>query len=296
MIRRVAPLLSLLVLAVPAGAQQMGDPEFAPAAVEPRWREGEGPRVAIDAAHDNFHTLDGRYAPFAAVLAADGFRVRGNDVPFTPEALAAVDLLVVANALHPDNEGNWKLPTPSAFTPEEIAFVRAWVEEGGALFLIADHMPFPGAAEDLAAAFGFTLHNGFALPAGDPSVPIRFRREDGTLGDHDAARGVDEVRSFTGQAFRAPDEATVILRLPEGTVSLDPEIAWEFDDDTPHVDVGGWAQGAVLPVGKGRVAVFGEAAMFSSQVAGDRRVGLRSEGAEGNETLLHGLTRWLVGG
>ncbi len=44
--------------------------------------------------------------------------------------------------------------------------VTEWVRAGGALFLIADHMPFPGAAENLAAAFGFTFYNGFAIRKG----------------------------------------------------------------------------------------------------------------------------------
>ena len=36
-------------------------------------------------------------------------------------------------------------------TSDEITAVAAWVREGGALLLIADHMPFPGAAGTLAS-------------------------------------------------------------------------------------------------------------------------------------------------
>ena len=36
------------------------------------------------------------------------------------------DILVIANPLNPRNAGsNWSLPTPSAFTPEEIALISA---------------------------------------------------------------------------------------------------------------------------------------------------------------------------
>ncbi|MGB0915797.1 MAG: hypothetical protein ACPGVI_06975, partial [Crocinitomicaceae bacterium] len=38
---------------------------------------------------------------------------------------------------------------------EEITFIKNWVKKGGKLVLIADHMPFAGAANDLAKAFGF---------------------------------------------------------------------------------------------------------------------------------------------
>ena len=35
----------------------------------------EHPRVLFDEAHNNFHTTDGRYKPFAEVIANDGFKV-----------------------------------------------------------------------------------------------------------------------------------------------------------------------------------------------------------------------------
>jgi hypothetical protein len=41
--------------------------------------------------------------------------------------------------------------------------VRRFVERGGALLLIADHMPMAGAASDLGLAFGVHFENGFAL-------------------------------------------------------------------------------------------------------------------------------------
>ena len=56
-----------------------------------------------------------------------------------------VDILVIANA-GTDAESSWELPTPSAFTDDEIDVVVRWVADGGALFLIADHMPAAGAA------------------------------------------------------------------------------------------------------------------------------------------------------
>jgi hypothetical protein len=291
---RFSPLVLLLLST--AQAQQFGDPEFVPREGEPRWAEGEGPSLVIDGAHGNFHSMDGRFAPFAAVLRADGCSVSPGEAQFTAESLADVDVLVISNALHPDNVESWALPTPSAFTEEEIEVLHQWVLEGGGLFLIADHMPFPGAAEDLAKEFGFGLRNGFAFPSGDRRVPISFTRGGGGIGDLPLTQGVDQVQSFTGQAFSVPEDSEVVLVLPEGVVSLEPEVAWEFTEETPELDVSGWAQGAILHVGKGRMAMFGEAAMFTSQVAGgDHRVGLRSPGAEGNEVLLKGIVRWLAG-
>jgi hypothetical protein len=158
-------LLAALAGAVPlrAPAQQVADTAFRPAPSAPAFAPGTGPRVGIDGAHHDFHTIGGRYLPFAELLRRDGYRVAAFGSPFTAEALRSVDVLVVANALAARNETDWTLPTPSAFAPEEIAAVRAWVAGGGSLLLIADHMPFAGAAADLAAAFGIRWANGFAL-------------------------------------------------------------------------------------------------------------------------------------
>ncbi len=279
----------------------MPDTAFHPPLGRPAFAAGRGPVVAVDAAHHNFHTIDGRYAPFAALLRRDGYRVVSLDAPFTDAALAPVRLLVVANALAAANETSWVNPVLPAFTPAEVASVRHWVEGGGALLLIADHMPFGGAAATLGEAFGFRLANGFALDsAGGDLAP--FTRAAGTLGDHLVTLGrtpgerVEQVQTFTGQAFPLPAGATALLRLPAGSRQLFPDTAWAFSATTRVEPAEGLAQGAVLEVGRGRVAVFGEAAMFSAQLAGSARrpVGMNAPAAAGNVVLLRNLVRWLT--
>jgi len=151
----------------------------------------------------------------------------------------------VSNALNAVNDaGAWRLPNPSALTRDEIAAVKAWVEGGGALLLIADHMPFAGAAQDLGAAFGITFFNGFVMRQ-PPAGPDLFSIAEGTLKDDPVLRGrdagerVDRLRTFTGSAFRAPPGARPLIVLPDGYVSLEPEVAWTFDDRTPRRDVAG---------------------------------------------------------
>lgn len=291
---------ALAALAAPAAAQQrqVPDTSFIAPDMDPLWTEGGGPRVAVDEAHHNFHQADDRFLPFATLLRRDGCTVRGLDKPFTPEALRDVDLLVIANALAERNVANWSLPTPSAFTDEEIVAVRRWVEEGGSLLLIADHMPFPGAAGELAAAFGVELVNGFARGA-EAGGRIVFTRAAGLNPDHPVVHGpagrVDTVISFTGEAFRAPD-ARAVLVMPPGSKQVEPTVAWQFDDDMPRVDVTGWKQGVTLEHGLGRVAVFGEAAMFTAQVLepGGARFGMNLPEARGNITLVRNLVWWLV--
>ena len=83
--------------------------------------------------------------------------------------------------------------------------------------------------------------------------------------------------------------------IPAGFVGLMPRVAWEFSEDTPRVAIEGWLQGAVQSVGKGRAAFFGEAAMFSAQLAGPDRetVGLNAPGAEANFQLVLNVVHWL---
>jgi hypothetical protein len=283
-------------------AQQVSDPAFAPPIARPAFATGTGPLVVVDEAHHNFHTTEGRYQPFAALLRRDGFRVQGLSTPFSADSLRDARILVIANPAHASNREEWKLPNPSAFTDAEIAAVRAWVEAGGSLFLIADHMPFAGAAEALGAAFGVEWHNGFAFADGKPSGPFVFTAAGPQrLGRHAIVEGraaderITSVATFTGSAFRAP-RATPILTLAAGVVSLKPQVAWEFDDKTERRDVGGWLQGAALDVGKGRVAVFGEAAMFSAQLAGPQRtpMGMNAPVAPQNPQFLLNVVRWLA--
>lgn len=294
-------LFSALALAFVgvAAAQQEPDPQADLSVVHPAYAQGAGPRVIIDGGHNNFHTVDGRYAPFAQLLRNDGMVVEGSTAPFTDASLRNVRVLVIANPLASVNApDHWELPTPSAFTPAEIAAVHRFVENGGALFLIADHMPFAGAAHDLGASFGIRFENGFALssPPG-PQQPDLFTRENGGLVDDPIFANVRQVRTFTGSAFRAAgDHTRPVLRLNAHWQVLEPQVAWEFDEHTPTVSGDGLLQGALLEVGRGRVAVFGEAAMFTAQVAGPQRspMGLRAEGAEENKQFALDVVNWLA--
>ena len=67
--------LSLLLAAGAAIAQQqVNDPDFSPRVESPAISKKHR-RIAIDEAHRNFHTRDGRYKPFAALMESDGFEV-----------------------------------------------------------------------------------------------------------------------------------------------------------------------------------------------------------------------------
>lgn len=270
-------LAALLLMAAPAAAQQVVDPDFRPQVDRPAYA-ADGPVVVIDGAHHNFHTVDGQYAPFAALLRADGYQVRGGTAPFTAEGLAGVDVLVVANAGAVGSDH-----AAPIFTEAETAGVEAWVRGGGRLLLIADHAPFGAAAESLAARFGVRMGTGYAFaptPSG-ASTNLVYPAE--AFDDHPiiTGRGADErvesVTAFTGQSLAGPDGATVLLPMTVGAREAPDLPALQRISD--RIEAGEAAdaviadlsapalpaQGLAFTHGEGRVVVLGEAGMLSAQ-------------------------------
>jgi hypothetical protein len=301
----IARLLFLaIVAAAPLSAQQVADSAFAPPVPSPLYKEGAGPLILLDEAHHNFHTTTGRYLAFTRLARRDGYRVVGNTRRFSPEVLAGVKILVIANALAERNaNGNWSLPTPSAFDSAEIAAVREWVRGGGSLMLISDHHPFPGAMGDLAEAFGVHMMNGFAMQNDSIANGIfTHTRAARALHDHPITRGrfpserVDSVKVFTGQGFRV-DQGAPLMTIRNDVVMLMPVVAWQFSDSTPRTSAKGLLQGAAITFGRGRVAVFAEAAMFSAQLAGQNRspMGMNNPTAPQNPRFLLNVLHWLSG-
>jgi hypothetical protein len=79
-----------------------------------------------------------------------------------------------------------------------------------------------------------------------------------------------------------------------------PYEAGKFTRTTPAESARGLLQGAVLRHGQGRVAVFGEAAMFSAQtqVLGDQvigRMGMNDPEASQNAQFVLNVLHWLSG-
>lgn len=283
-------------------AQQVADTSYdPPLGRESRYKPGAGPRILLDEAHSNFHTADGRYLACAKLLRRDGYTVDPNKLPFTRKNLAGAGVLIIANALHADNAENWNLPRRSAFTPAEIAELGSWIhDDGGALFLIADHMPFAGAAAALGQRLGVEFNDGYASDPRGGGLPDLFTRENAGLRDHEITAGIPSVGTFTGSAFRflPGHSGAPILVLGPQFVSVKPKVIGRADPNTPKEPVGGWLQGAVFPYGKGRVAIFGEAAMFSAQLAGPNKqpVGMNHPKTEHNHRLLLNLVGWLSAG
>ena len=303
----LAPLLSL---AAPAAAQQVVDPDFRPRVERPAYA-ADGPVVVIDGAHHNFHTVDGQYAPFAALLRADGYQVRAGTAPFTAEGLVSVDVLVIANAGAVGADHGAPI-----FTEAETAAVEAWVRGGGRLLLIADHTPFGAAAESLAGRFGVRMGKGYAFAVEPRGVNTNLIYPPEAFDDHPIITGrgaherVESVTAFTGQSLAGPLGATVLLPITVGAREA-PDLATlqRIDDRIEAGEDAGVviaelsapalpAQAVAFAHGDGRVVVLGEAGMLSAQrvrFPDGREVRFGMNVAPGNARFGLNILHWLTG-
>jgi len=269
--------------------------------------ENRHPRMLVDQGHNNRHSIRGSYKPFASLAENDGYSVRALRGLVTAEALSQCDVFVIPSALGVDDTN-----TSPAFSAHEAEAIVAWVARGVSLLLITDHFPFGGAVRNLAEPFGVELHDGMTFDpvhhdrASHDDSRLVFSRENKLLAAHaitdgrgDAER-VSRVVTFTGQSLRAR-HGIALLALSSTAVhrSAHPRVTRRGSDVVVHVEFGppttaaGYAQAVALAHGKGRVVIFGEAAMASAQRDGQRRIGMNLPGSENRQFLLNTL-RWLT--
>ena len=241
---------------------------------------GEGPKVVIDAAHANFHTASGRYKPLANLLRNDGFAIGENHAKLTDSSFAGTDIFVIANA-GIDTDG-------VSFAQEEVSALHRYVVNGGSLLLIADHTPFPTAIIQLAEAFSIQFYDVFA----DDGASGLFMRKNGGLTDDALLHGINKVRTFGGSAFRIDGIGYRPLLVMNDQWTLQH---MEANGLSAKETAEGLLQGAVMNIGEGKIAVFGEAAMFSAQRygRGKKRMGFHARGAEDNQRFILNVFHWL---
>ena len=279
-------------------SQQVPDESYNPEIKSPAYEKGKGPVVFLDEAHNNFHTLDYRYRPFAKLLEKDGYEIKPSKSKITRDLLDQCSIFVISDPMSKENK--------SAFTRDEIVILRDWVSDGGSLLLITDHMPDVPAIADLAAAFGIEPLNGYVLNSapGEEVGPVHFKRNDGTLTEHPITMGrrgyeeeINSVTSFTGCAFKAGSDFFPLMIFGPYKTSWMTREADKFPPDTPKIDVEGWFQGGVMEIGRGRMAFFGEAGMFTAQIIKQRNIkfGMNVPIAKENYQFLLNIFHWLSG-
>ncbi len=301
--------LTIAVVLLLSSCQEYADSTYSELA-DSTFNDVANPVIVFAEGHNNFGDNRESFAgEMKQFLAREGFELRRYMGAITREALKGASILHTDNALASLNQDNWTLPTPSAFTSEEISVIYNWVHNGGALLMVIEHMPFGGSYEDLAKAFNVETSNGFAVDErllssySEENISnagwFVFSHENQSLGDHPtlAGRQPDERVLFlaadVGSAFRLPDRAVSLMTFGSDAISVEPTVSWKFDSATPRRSVSGWSQGGVMKVGKGRLVVLGDNFLIipPSQLESEKEVVF----GRYNPQFTVNVYRWLSG-
>ena len=309
-ILNLAILFGVIASGAASAQQQAGDLDWRPTVVSPAYH-GEAPLIRLDEGHGGVQSLANRYAGFAALMRADGYRLDAAHERFdTPGVLDGVTIVVISNPQPLDPA------QASAFDAAEIEALARWVEGGGSLLLAADHAPHGAAAEALGARFGVTMGKGYAFQLADARVNATLTYPRQALADHPIIEGrnpgetVRTVRTFTGQSLKGPPGATVLIAMSSDAMEAPnlealEEIARRLRaGEAPSAVVSELARPALpaqalaFDFGHGRVAVLGEAGMLTAQIVRfddgrpPVRFGLNTEGHDDQQFALN-LMHWL---
>jgi uncharacterized delta-60 repeat protein len=264
---------------------QSADCRYDPGVTDPRHAFCRGPRVMVDAGHENFHTIEagvsaGRWWGFARLLLNDGYDVQQSSEALTTMLRPSdIAVLVIAN---PTTEGGL---VAEALPSGEVRAIVEWVAKGGSLLLVIDHTPYEQVGT-LLRAIGLVR-----LPAGE-SPGLTFTRADGTLNGASAVAtgpgpdtAIDEVTTFTGTAFaiaaRPPSHA-----LYEPVLVFPPDTLGSSGDT--EVDLSGMLEAVAIEFGAGRIFVSGEAGGLTAQDS----FGMQE--TPQNERYLRNVLWWLT--
>lgn len=294
---RLFAALVISLLSIPALGRQEDAVVFDARVRNPAYTSSH-PQVLFDEAHFNLYTAGGRYKPFTDLVTSDGYRVVPNKEQFTTQSLTGSDILVIVNAGAAQPEAADR--SKPAFTDGECTVVRDWVDRGGALLLVADQAPAGPAAANLAVAFDVEMGKRFTIdPVNFEQTAnnlswIDYSRANRGLGDHPIMRGrnsserINRVLAFTGQSLKGPKESVPLLILSRGAYDI---VDLNRPDPATMTPAAGRAQAVALVSGKGRVVVFGEAAMLTAQ---GQNFGMNYPGVDNRQLVLN-VMHWLTG-
>ncbi len=296
--------LMWILLVLSACNDQKADMSYDTTVKHPAYVDSH-PKVLFDEAHKNFHTSTGRYAPFVNLIRNDGYEVTANKEPFSEKTLSNYKILVISNAKGINEKYE------AAFTEEECDAVKAWVESGGSLLLIADHYPMGSAAQPLASRFGVTMGNGSVEDSmhfeghRQYKDQLAFARDNTLLKNHPITNGrnademINKVVVFTGQSLKTTAEAQIILELSPTAMETVPDSIWHADGNTytrfqGPLPIHNCSMGLAMHVGKGRVVILGEAACLTAQIDGTGKFGMNVPENDNRQFALN-ILHWLSG-
>jgi hypothetical protein len=302
---------AVLSLAAPSIvlAQQVNDPRFRFANADPVFPKGEGPRVCVDEAHHNVHTISQRFAPFAEILRSDGFRPVAFTQPLRAVALGTCDILVLGagRATSGQSPEFWAYPHPSAYARSEMDAVVKWVRDGGALLFTWDHAPAAGAAAGLANLLGVQTLDAWSDMTPQGRYPEIVRRADRLFIDHPILRGrsrteqIDSLATHGGGAFFPSRWIQPVLTYGREATAwvlmgdMGQDLAGIPESEWPRFDIEGWLLVGSRDWGQGRIVFLADSTLCTAQVHGQEATPIAMShpaGAQNAQFCLN-MVRWL---
>lgn len=226
--------------------------------------------VLFDNAHKELFTPYGTgqtgYSEMQAILNKYGYNVRMNTGPITDLVLKDVDAVVIAGPM-------------ADFTVQEIDALARFAELGGDI-LITTHIS--DTVEALAQRFGIQLSNAVIAQSHDTieNRPKWFITRN--IADSPINNNVTSFAVLASWALRPRGEHAMVIISSEKDSWADLEA-----DDIYRVGepVGAYGLAAISSYGRGRVAFFGDDAVFTN-----RALSLAS-----NRTLCENILKWFEG-
>ena len=292
-------LIYFLFLSLCSNAQMFNDTTFDSKVIRPAYKKNKGPRILIDAGHNNFIAKWGLIQPFVDLSTSDGYKPMIDSLPFTKNYLSKFDIILITPAL-PFVFGTKKeVGNLITFTKDEMDQLHTWVSEGGSLIMLSEHPPIDEAMMPLLNKFGISSSIGMASDSlhYDTSYGLTYvvqhTKENGSLSaKHPVLDGntsgekINALATFGGSSIKGDGYVNILPLSPTATVRK-----W--------VGLGplnqGNSQGLVGPVGKGKLIALSDCNGFTSMYMGKEKkvyAGMQVKPYDWKQFVLNSL-HWL---
>ena len=297
-------LLFLLLFTIKSQAQMYNDSSFNANVVHPKFKKGYGPKILIDAGHNNFAVELGLNKPLFDVASSDGYQIKIDSMQFTKEYLSNYNIVVIWPAM-PFKFGSKNQVTDEiTFTIDELDALHDWVSNGGSLLMFSEHAPIDKSVTPLFNKFGIQLSTGIVVDSLNSDTPIempswkysflKFTSKNGLLNtEHPITKGekknerISNILTIGGGGLTG-DGYTNILKLSSSAMIK----KWNgtMPTGTPN------SQCLAGNVGKGKLVALGDVngftAMFIKSGGYKLSAGMQVSGYDWKQFVLNTL-HWL---
>ncbi|MCX7832037.1 MAG: hypothetical protein N2440_03960 [Actinobacteria bacterium] len=201
-----------------------------------------------------------------SLLRSLGFEVIENQEPFNKDVLSSVNTVMVAGAM-------------SEFTEEELKNIKTYVENGGNLILTV-HVNFFMAP--LLEELGFQITDS---PVSQEEDAFHGSNKDFFVRDiveHPVTEGIESLAFMGTYGLKGKASDVKELVFSSNNAWLDSN-GNEIKDESDVI--GKFCLVCVREIGKGKVVVIGDDAIFSNMLIGN----------DGNMRLLKNIVKWFIG-